>query len=311
MCIHPWFNTKVNMFMPCGQCSYCRANKITLWSNRIQSEINKSRSTFLTLTYDSNHLTYVKDEQGKINYSLNKNDVHKFFDNLRHQVKNLPLIPLHNTKDFKYLLVGEYGGRFNRPHYHAIVMGLDFKQFKQLYINLWRHGSIKSLPTNNATVRYCLDYMSKNLNGELAQAVYDKLNIERPFMNCSNKIGFDYFQKHSEEINNTGFIKNANKLLQVPTYYKNLFYRYDIDSVTNRKQFQFELQLQQEEFIKKNYGMTLKQFNIRQRNLYAKVDVKKRIQQSLSLTDEQKKLFSDNRKFDNSEINFYKLIGEI
>lgn len=206
---------------PCGQCLGCRIDSLLLWSNRCNSELVKSRSAFVTFTYDDNHLPYF--DSSSLFPSLRRNDLHRYLDSLRHYVKDMKVLPYGCKRDFHYFACGEYGDTFQRPHYHILFFGLDFADCKKIFNKSWKNGSIKILPILQGGVRYVVDYMSKNLNGDMAVKEYDERKRERPFVVSSRGLGFDYFYAHRDEISRTGKIRIGSRTVNVPSYYKNLF----------------------------------------------------------------------------------------
>lgn len=63
----------------------------------------------------------------------------------------------HGKSKIKYFCVGEYGGKTNRPHYHAIVFNADI----QLIPAAWKLGHIHYGNVSGASIGYCLKYMAK------------------------------------------------------------------------------------------------------------------------------------------------------
>lgn len=218
--------------LPCNNCISCRIDRLLLWSARCNSEFIKYRSSFVTFTYDDNHLRYMSPSS--VNPTLCRDDFSKYIDNLRHQIKSLPIIPEGNIRDFKFFACGEYGDLFGRPHYHVLFFGLDYLDFKRYFIDSWHNGSIKSLPITSGGIRYVVDYMTKSLNGPLAVTNYDNKGLERPFYSCSRGLGSDFFYAHRQEISDTGMVKIGSRYIPVPSYYKNLFYDFSNSSYLNR-----------------------------------------------------------------------------
>lgn len=68
-----------------------------------------SDNSFVTLTFDAEHLP----RSG----SVDVRDLQLFFKRLRKRV---------SPARFRYFACGEYGEGFERPHYHAVLFGLDF-----------------------------------------------------------------------------------------------------------------------------------------------------------------------------------------
>lgn len=232
MCIKPWYRTDIGKTIPCGGCIACRADKQKLWTERIRTESQGKRCTFLTLTYDEKHVPYGADG---ITQTLKKKQLTNWLDNIKHQLKNIKL-PAGNTAKFKYLAVGEYGGIFQRPHYHILIIGLDFHEMDRKFQELWKNGITKALPITDGRINYVTKYMMKSQNGALAEEQYDKKGIERPFLLAAQKLGTEYMLKHKDEINKTGYIKSGTRKIQIPSYFKNILQSYDMDSVQAREE---------------------------------------------------------------------------
>lgn len=95
--------------VPCGKCRICLKKRQRDWIFRMQKELQRSTSScFLTLTYEQAPLS----ENGLM--TLRSQDLTKFFKRLR----------LKSPNKLKYYAVGEYGSKYSRPHYHAIVFNL-------------------------------------------------------------------------------------------------------------------------------------------------------------------------------------------
>lgn len=98
----------------CGQCLPCRIKKQTEWAHRIELEaMTHEQSCFITLTYNTEHLPVVS-ELNPIP-SLKPRDATLWLKRLREAVYPIPI---------RYFLVGEYGTKGSRPHYHVCIFGL-------------------------------------------------------------------------------------------------------------------------------------------------------------------------------------------
>lgn len=109
MCLNPIYLKEQNMFVNCRKCVECKMARAKEWSVRLYSELKTNPvASFITLTY--------KDPPK----SLVKADLQNFIKRLR--------------KDYqlKYFACGEYGDKNLRPHFHAILYGVNFKD-KKLY----------------------------------------------------------------------------------------------------------------------------------------------------------------------------------
>lgn len=264
-------------YIPCGWCLNCRVDKQNELLHRCEKELIDYKSgAFVTLTYDDLHIidNLRYDKNKEICATLNKGDAKKYLDRLRHNIKNhLPNCILSNH-NFKYLIVGEYGGDgqiFDRPHFHILFFGLDFAYCKKEIQRAWQgKGLIKVLPILQGGIAYVLKYLDKQIHGVQAQIKYDENNLERPFQNHSLGLGNSLYK---EQLN---YIKNHNgkyhwkgKDIPCPAYYKNKFLIYDNKAINVQEQIKN---------IKFTYGKDIKNLydlhdfqitkaNLRQQNL--------------------------------------------
>lgn len=103
--------------LPCGQCIGCRLERSRQWAIRCMNEAQlHEENCFVTCTFDDEHL-YARHNP----ISLDKPEFQKFLKRLR---KRFP------DKKIRYYMCGEYGERYKRPHYHAILFGIDFPDKK-------------------------------------------------------------------------------------------------------------------------------------------------------------------------------------
>ena len=73
--------------IPCGHCLSCRIDKRILWEQRLKAEYCANSSSFVTLTYDDNHLRY--SNANNFYPTTDFNQLHRFVDTLRHKVRSL------------------------------------------------------------------------------------------------------------------------------------------------------------------------------------------------------------------------------
>lgn len=192
--------------IPCGRCIGCRLERARQWAVRIEHEATLHEvSCFVTLTYDDDHLPS--------NRSLNVRDVQLFFKRLR---KRLAL----DAVTVRYVCSGEYGEQFSRPHYHAIIFGVDFRDeswelepsasgfpqwTNQLLLDAWRNGFATVSHLTFESASYVAQYTLDKVSGEKAAAHY---NGRRPeFLLCSRGgrsgsggIAAEWFSKFKEVV---------------------------------------------------------------------------------------------------------------
>lgn len=130
--------------VPCGQCINCRITRQMAWTARclIEEAYSPRSSSFITLTYSPENMP----EDGK----LSVRHLQLFFKRLR---KALP-------HSIRYFACGEYGGKTNRPHYHALVFGLPCPVGDWL-TERWQLGFTVSRPLTKKNVLYTTRYTLK------------------------------------------------------------------------------------------------------------------------------------------------------
>jgi hypothetical protein len=155
--------------LPCGKCIGCRLNYAREWALRCvhEAKMHKNNS-FITLTFNDEHLP--KDG------SLNVATFQRFMKRLRAGTK---------IKNLRFFHSGEYGEKYGRPHYHALIFGYDFPDKKIHYkneknpsLNLYTseellkywpygHNMIGNLTYESAsyTARYILKKIKQDIDG--------------------------------------------------------------------------------------------------------------------------------------------------
>lgn len=179
-CFHPINVPKkgyvdLRVTVACGRCVGCRIDRARDWQIRLLHESKLHRSSvFVTLTYDDQHLP--------ANRSLVERDMVLFFKRLR---KSRP------GKHIPMFYCAEYGDRTFRPHYHAIVFGVDFPDKVRhsgqggntLYrsdelAKLWGKGFASFGSVTPESCRYVADYVFKRFSGDVADAKYSRVDPE-------------------------------------------------------------------------------------------------------------------------------------
>lgn len=198
--------------VPCGKCPECAKRRASAWSFRLMQEEKVSSSAyFLTLTYDT--LNVPISPNGFM--TLNKRDCQLFFKRLR---KAHP----KDTK-IKYYLVGEYGGKTNRPHYHVILYNADIN----LIQDAWKNGEIHYGLVEGASVGYTLKYISKPSKIPMHRND-DRL---KEFSLMSKGLGINYVLNpkflnwHKADLDNRMYVNiDGGRKVSMPRYYKEKIY---------------------------------------------------------------------------------------
>lgn len=196
----------------CGSCHACRINYTSSWTLRCLYELSCwDSASFCTFTYN--------DESLPKDYSLHPEHLTKFWKDLRYNL---------NSRKIKYYACGEYGDKFKRPHYHAIIFGLDCwsKDDREAVKDAWQlcdpwffdPSGRGMLEVCREDIAYVTGYVQKKLSGVLAEQEYgDKV---RPFSRCSNGLGLDFARQNSERIVKNGFTYLNGKKVGIPRYFR-------------------------------------------------------------------------------------------
>lgn len=206
-CVYPVYIKSKDLLVPCGKCLLCRINKSREWSFRLMlhAESCNFECSFITLTYDDDHLP--KDLQ------IHRKELQDFFKRFRYSL---------DGKRIKYFACGEYGGVSGRPHYHAIIFGLDPFYFQgisteiptkcrsgyMIKIPQWDKGLVHVAPVCVESIYYVARYLLKKVgtnlyNSDTARCQFSRgckhyacdlrYPINPPFQLSSQKLGLNGF----------------------------------------------------------------------------------------------------------------------
>ena len=147
---------------PCGWCAFCRRQKARSWTVRCYNESQCHQdNSFITLTYSPEKIP----RNGSLAYS----HFQSFAKNLRNKgIK------------FRFYMCGEYGEQNHRPHYHAILFGVDFTQpalggypwridkgntfcRSPVLEDCWPYGFSEAGSVHLQTIAYTANYVSKKI----------------------------------------------------------------------------------------------------------------------------------------------------
>ena len=160
--------------LPCGQCVGCRLERSRQWAIRMVNEAQLHvENCFITLTFDEESLAERENPM-----SLDKKEFQLFMKRLRKYLDPLGI-------KVRYYMCGEYGELFKRPHYHAILFGVDFPDKKlekivdgrryyssALLRELWSFGNNIITDVNFDTCAYVARYIMKKHLGKDAWKNY-------------------------------------------------------------------------------------------------------------------------------------------
>ncbi|AXH76656.1 MAG: replication initiator protein [Microviridae sp.] len=211
------------VIIPCGGCIGCRLERARAWSLRLLHEKQDHElSIFVTLTYSDQYLP--------INRGLNPLHTQRFLKRLRKK---------HDAgvgNKLRFFLCGEYGEQTLRPHYHAILFGIDFPDKRKHSTNeqgdtLWTSETLEKTwgmghcLTGNVTKQSCeyvARYILKKVNGELAEQHYQGREPEFIRMSRRPGIGKNYYDQYQKSLYTRDFVTSNGKQAPVPKYYDRL-----------------------------------------------------------------------------------------
>ncbi len=220
--------SEFRMLVPCGKCVGCLLERSRQWAMRCVHESSQfDFNCSLTLTFDDLHLP--------LTGSVCVRDVQLFMKRLRKRVGKV-----------RFFSCGEYGDKFNRPHYHLILFGYDFpdKVFaktsrcgkfrlysSQILEEVWGNGMCLIGDVSFESCAYVARYILKKRSGGLNERIdLETGNVEemaREFVTMSRRpgIGSRWFDEFGEECyrNRCGSVVMRSKEMRPPKFYDGRF----------------------------------------------------------------------------------------
>lgn len=213
--------------VPCGRCIGCRLERSRQWALRAEHERHYHKdSCFVTLTYRDSELP-----MGNLAATLVPRDLELFWKRLRKEYGN----------GIRYFACGEYGERTSRPHYHAIIFGLDFQDKKlhstkgdfNLYTSdsldrIWGYGNCIIGDATFESAAYVARYIVDKKTGPKAK-VYTEKGIEPEFCRMSRRpgLGARWFDEYKTDIFPHGKMMIRGKKCRPPRYYLDRLEKHD------------------------------------------------------------------------------------
>lgn len=220
LCRNPSYLPDRKMWVDCGHCYACRLKKRGEWIMRLEHEFfdKKHDALFVTLTYENRWLPVSKGGTP----TLLKRDVQKFLKRFRKAIsKDYP-----NTR-FKYFFCGEYGSLTQRPHYHAILIGLDMR-FEPYIKMAWSMCDpvvgydVKPI-NSKAAIAYVTGYSGKKIGIHYGKRCIDQFGRAPEFQLTSSRLGLNYLEqlaKDDPRILEEGKIYVQGKARHLPRTYR-------------------------------------------------------------------------------------------
>lgn len=223
--------------MPCGHCKYCLQQKANRIAEQISLEyITSPVVLYCTLTYAPEHLpqanvtcTYADgfchqqitslhnfafsttyDNKLLNSHKFSKYEISKNYQSgfvpvlCRSHVTNFlkrvrRYLQYNNLGKVRYYYCGEYGYKYGRPHYHALLFCESQTQATKLEQNLstlWHYGHVDIQRARTACSRYLGSYLS----GSYSCKFGTRSTSYPPFNSHSNRLG--YKATHIQYVNN-------------------------------------------------------------------------------------------------------------
>ncbi len=183
-----------------------------------------SENCFVTLTYDNRHLPG--------NGSLDRRELQLFLKRLRKRY----------GQGLRYYGCGEYGEKFDRPHYHLCLFNHDFedkvlwkiKDGVRLYTSaqlatVWELGFSTVGAVTFESAAYVARYCMKKITGPGSGAHYGARVPEFPAMSRGSKklgtggIGKGWLEEFQSDVYPNDYVIMRGHKLRPPRYYDNIY----------------------------------------------------------------------------------------
>lgn len=203
-CINPVWLNDYDLWVPCGKCMPCKIARSREWATRMLHELNEQGGCFVTLTYDDAHVPH--------DNGLNKREMVLWIKKLRKGIE---------PKKIKYYLCGEYGETYGRPHYHAIIFGMEpTEETKEIIHDTWNNGFVKIGTVTYDSCRYVAEYIQKGLmSGTNLKQLGSRC---RPFALMSKGIGKAYAMKNKKQLIENLEVSVHGVKTGIPRYYRKI-----------------------------------------------------------------------------------------
>lgn len=178
--------------------------------------------SFVTLTYDDEHFSP----------SLEYADFQRFMYRVRQKFGRT-----------RFFCAGEYGESTGRPHFHALLFGLHFRDGKAVGADLYRSPTLEALwpfgfssfgEITQQSAAYCAKYATKKITGAAADQHYLRCDSrtgelvhcapEFGHMSLKPGIGYSWFQKYWRDVYKVrdGVVYPGGLTVPPPKYYDKL-----------------------------------------------------------------------------------------
>lgn len=201
------------------------------WSTRMAHEASMhDRNSFVTLTYSDEHLPS--------DWSVSIREMQLFMKRLRKSLGHGRV---------RFLACGEYGKRFNRPHYHVMLFGYEpddrypWRRTKSGHVltrspsleAIWGKGHTELGTVTPQSAGYVARYCLKKVNGDRAAEVYRRIEsndfgeiirewqVQPEFIAMSRKpgLGLGWYDQYASDCFPSDFVVIDGRKRPIPDYY--------------------------------------------------------------------------------------------
>lgn len=195
------------------------------------------QNCMITLTYAPKYLPY--------GGSLRAAHLRDFWKRLRKRFSHVDEFGNHWFLPIRYFGCGEYGAAFSRPHYHALLFGLDFPDkvlcadrkgvrsyTSSILDELWGMGRCEVGTVTFASASYVAGYVTKKVTGPASDRHYRRLDVDTgdllpvapEFCVMSRRpgIGANWFKRFGNEVFPSDKVILRREGFKPPRYYEKL-----------------------------------------------------------------------------------------
>lgn len=230
--------------VPCGVCIGCRLDKSREWAMRCMHERDTcEESCFLTLTYNDKNVPW--------NMSLYLPDFQKFMKRLRKRFGfAVNSKGVSNGKPrIRYFACGEYGDRFERPHYHACIFGYrpsDCRFWKtsesgyrvyrsDILDHVWSCGDVYIGDVGFQSAAYVARYVFKKVTGDAAPAHYGDRCPEFVVMSRNPGLGAKWIEQYKDEVFTRDEVIVDGSVVKPPRFYEQFISDKDLQRIKKKR----------------------------------------------------------------------------
>lgn len=173
--------------------------------------------------------------------SLVRAHLQQFIKNLRRKIEPLRI---------KFFACGEYGKKFERPHYHICIFGWDPNDKESIEINpfhknpfskaaqnflyksefiakIWKKGFVSIGSVTFESAAYTARYICKKINGDKSFLHYGKRTPEFSLMSRKGGIGITWLMQYFGDVYPKDFFTINGKRIKPPKFYDRILKKID------------------------------------------------------------------------------------